>query len=310
MLYEHGGNVWSSNQKTGIAPQKIFDFSANLNPLGPPAGVLKLLKEKINFIRFYPEPNAKSFRSAVATKLELSSEQVIVGNGASELISLFFWVFRPKKVLIPAPAYSDYTRASRSAGAKVKYFFFNPGDHFASSLDAIADEVISRRPDAFVFCNPNNPTGVFWEDVSPLLKASALKGIPFLLDVSFLPFADVDWRSWLKQDDFIPFWRDEGTDKSFLFLVFSLTKIYALPGLRLGIGIGSPSLISKMEAAKDPWSVNSLAQLAGLQCLQEQLYLAKSLEIVRKEREYLHRSLNRLPGLRPFGSRANFLLVN
>jgi len=308
MTYTHGGNIWHTDQKTGLAPREIIDFSVNLNPLGPPAAVLQLLKEKIDFIGFYPEPQARTLRLAVARSLGLPAEQVIVGNGASELISLFFWVLKPKEVLIPAPAYSDYTRAAYSAGSKVKNICLDPPDDFAAQLEAVNMEVDRQRPDAFVFCNPNNPTGYFWEDISPLPQTAAVSKTPFLLDISFLPFVDLNWKDWLKQNN-LKILSADMTEVNY-FLVHSLTKIFALPGLRLGVGVGPAPLISKMEAAKDPWSVNSLAQLAGLQCLREEDYLQKSREVVRCERDYLYEGLKKLPGLRPFPSQTNFLLVN
>jgi threonine-phosphate decarboxylase len=308
MTYTHGGNIWHTNQKTGLAPREIIDFSVNLNPLGPPDAVLQLLKEKINFIGFYPEPQAQTLRLAVARDLGLPAEQVIVGNGASELISLFFWALKPKKVLIPAPAYSDYTRAAHSAGSEVKNIYLYPPDDFAASLKAVSAEVAGQRPDAFVYCNPNNPTGYFWEDISPLFQAATAFKTPLLLDISFLPFVDLDWKGWLEQNNQKFF--GEGALNINHFFVYSLTKIFALPGLRLGVGVGPAPLISKMEASKDPWSVNSLAQLAGLQCLQEEDYMQKSREVVRRERDYLYTELKKLPGLRPFPSQTNFLLVN
>lgn len=304
---EHGGNVWSVDRQS---PERVYDFSANLNPLGPPAGVLDLLREKIGFVGFYPEPRARTLRLALAERLGLAEESVIVGNGASELISLFFLVQRPERVLIPAPTYGDYARAALSAGGEVDNFFFDTAD-FSCPLEVICEELARRCPDAFVFCNPNNPTGVFWEDVLPLLEVASAVGTSLLLDASFLPFTGVDWLDWPGREEFLPFWRDGALPgRGFPFIVISLTKIFSLPGLRLGFGVGPPPLIEKMEAARDPWSVNSLAQLAGLQCLREGDYLARSLALVGEEREYLYRGLKEQAGLRPFASRANFLLVD
>lgn len=308
MNYEHGGNIWTQDPETGIVPRDILDFSVNLNPLGPPGDVLKLLRKRIGFINYYPESRARTLRLAAAGRLGLSGEQVIVGNGASELISLFFWVLRPKKVLVPAPAYGDYARAALCAGSRVENLFFMP-DGFVLSREAIAGELSRQKPDALVFCNPNNPTGAFWDDITPLLEEKDKK-TSFLLDASFLPFTGADWPGWLKQDGLKSCWSEREDGNGCLFLVLSLTKIFALPGLRLGIGIGPPALIKKMEAARDPWSVNSLAQLAGLQCLREEDYLAKSLAVVERERQYLYKGLKNIPGLKPFPSRANFLLVN
>lgn len=305
---EHGGNVWSISRRLGKSPAEILDFSANLNPLGPPPAVMKLFSQTRKIIRyasFYPEPRAQSLRLAVAQKFGLAPGEVIIGNGASELISLFFSVLRPRKVLLPAPTYGDYARAAHAARCKVENLFFE-ADDFVSPLEVMAREITRRQPEAFAFCNPNNPTGTFWEDIAPLFGAREKTFL--LLDISFLPFTRVDGLTWLKQNNLLPF-RKGTTGKAPVFFVLSLTKVFALPGLRLGIGFGPPSFIEKMEAARDPWSVNALAQAAGLQCLEERAYLVKSFELIRREREYLYRSLKKL-GLKPFPSQANFLLMD
>ncbi|MEW6274396.1 MAG: threonine-phosphate decarboxylase [Bacillota bacterium] len=303
MEFEHGGNVWAVNGQKELAPRKVIDFSASLNPLGPPPGVFRLLREKIRYLQYYPEPYARTLCSAWAETLGVSADRVIAGNGASELISLFFRAAGPRRVLLPAPTYSDYARAALAAGSRVE-FFFSP-DKFAYPLESLARELTRSRCDALVFCNPNNPTGVFWEDVTLLLQETAAKGIPFLLDASFWPFTGTRWSAWRKKN--FSFLQEETGHFQF-FLVFSLTKIYALPGLRLGIGVGPPALIKKLKAANDPWSVNVFAQLAGLACLREQNYLKETVALVEKEREYLLRGLGKLPGLVLFPSRANFLL--
>lgn len=309
MDFQHGGNVWIVDGEKGPVPQKVIDFSASLNPFGPPPGICGLLRKKIDYLQFYPEPYARTFCAACAAKLGVGSGQVIAGNGASELISLFFWATRPRRVLIPAPAYSDYARAAFAAGSEVKFFF--SGEDFAFSLETLAREARLSRCDALVLGNPNNPTGVFWEEITPLLEGLAAKEFSLLLDASFFPFTGLAWPAWRERNRFLSFWQEDARRAhAGLFIVFSFTKIFAFPGLRLGIGIGSPALIQKLKAANDPWSVNTLAQLAGLACLREEAYVQKTVAYVEKERKYLERGLKRIPGLVIFPSRANFLLIN
>lgn len=309
MDFQHGGNVWTADGEKGAVPQKVTDFSANLNPLGPPPGICGLLRKKIACLQFYPEPYARTFCAACAAKLGVGADQVIAGNGASELISLFFWATRPRRVLIPAPAYSDYARAALAAGSEVEFFF--SGEDFAFSLETLARQAALARCDALVLGSPNNPTGVFWEDLTPLLKELAVKKLSLLLDASFLPFTGVAWPAWREQNRFLSFWQEDvRRNGGGLFIVFSLTKIFAFPGLRLGLGFGPPALIQKLKGATDPWSVNTPAQLAGPACLREEAYVQKTVAYVEKERKYLERGLKRIPGLKVFPSRANFLLVN
>lgn len=306
--FRHGGDVWSSRAggagagPAGLTPLDVIDFSANINPLGPPARVRELLRANAGLVRFYPPPGAPALSAALNREFGAGAECVLAGNGASELIALFFWVLRLRRVLLVAPTYTDYLRAARAAGCAVE--FFNPRGEFAFPLPALAEKVRRSRCDALVFCNPNNPTGVFWDDLTPLLEAAREKKVSFLLDLSFFPFTGEDWAAWAGKNRLFSYL------DSPLFLVVSLTKIFALPGLRLGFGIGTEGLVRKMRAAKDPWSVNVLAQLAGLACLEEKEYLKKTVTLVNKEREYLAKGLGRIPGLKVYPSRANFLLVD
>lgn len=303
----HGGNVWEAAARINTQPEKIIDFSASLNPLGPPPEVVRLIKKNIRYVQYYPEPGAKRLRAALARWLGVPENSVIVGNGASEIISLFFWVLQLEKVLLPAPVYNDYARAARAAGSAVENISFWP-DGNATFLARAAGRLIDNRSKALVFCNPNNPTGLFWEDMQLFLAESLARGAALLLDLSFLPFTSPDWLSWLKENC-LPFIEKRYWESN-LLIVLSLTKIFALPGLRLGVALGPPPLVRKLEAARDPWSVNVLAQLAGQQCLQAESYLVKTLALVQRERGYLYRSLKKLPGLVPFSSAANFLLVD
>ena len=161
----HGGNVYAAAAAHGLRPEDFCDFSSNINPLGPPPGLLPELKRHLEReICRYPAPQAAPFRGALARELGIPEEHLLIGNGANELIHLFFLWKRPKKVLIPAPTFSEYERAARLAGAEVEYFRLLPEEVLSEEILAAQIQAVQEQMDGsdlIVFCNPNNPTGCF-----------------------------------------------------------------------------------------------------------------------------------------------------
>ena len=298
----HGGNVWAAARTYGFDPEAILDFSANLNPLGPPAEVLKLLGEHLMAIRHYPEPRGGRLRKALASIHRVPPTGAVVGNGAAELIYLVARILAPKTALIPGPTFSQYERAVAAAGGKADYFPLDPGSDFALPTGRLAARLREARYDLLVLCNPNNPTGTMLppEEVEFLIRQAKRAGTLVLLDESFLEFTEQGDPDARRCSD----WPEN------LFVLRSFTKMYALPGLRLGYGVGPERLIEKVEAARDPWSVNALAQWAGLRCLEESEHVQKTRRVVREYREALRRSLSLLPGVKPYPSAANFILCD
>jgi threonine-phosphate decarboxylase len=292
----HGGDLLAAAAEFGIKPEDFCDFSSNVNPLGPPPGLDEELKAHINEISRYPTPQARPFRSALSAWLGLPEEQLLIGNGANELIHLFFLWRRPRRVLIPCPAFSEYARAARLAGAEVERFPL-PLD---ASLDKNSVAGFLAGVELLVFCSPNNPTGFFYhgEALREIIEEAGKKGVNVLLDESFLPLTGSDPADSLA-----------GAGYDNLWVVTSLTKLWALPGLRLGCLYGPREEINSLSQNGDPWRVNALAQRAGLYCLVAEGYLKKSVELIKREREYLLARLQEIEGITVFPGEANFLLL-
>jgi len=282
----------------GVQPEDFCDFSSNINPLGPPPGLCEeLQKNLLADLRRYPVPQARVFRDALATFLGIPVERLLIGNGASELIHLLFLWARPQRVAIPFPTFSEYERAAKLAGAEVQRF---PLSLETSCLEADKIKKLLTWGDFIVFCNPNNPTGMFYapEKIREIVREAADKGVTVLVDESFFFLTARSFKELFL-----------GRDYPNLWTAVSLTKLWALPGLRLGVLAGPAEGIKKLTSQGDPWRVNALAQRAGLYCLQQKDYIARSLKMIYRERDYLLKNLGEIKSLKVFPGEANYLLV-
>ena len=280
--FQHGGNIYSS---TGAA-ENFLDFSANINPLGLSEKVLQALQENLRGVVNYPDANATELKNAISRRYKVSAENLILLNGAAEFFYLYFQVLRPRKVLIPVPSFSEYERAARAAGCEVEYFFLREEDNF--QLDA--EKILQQKCDCIILGSPNNPTGnlISVEEVKKISDA-----IPTVLDESFIDFLNVE------------------SAKNFagknLVVVQSLTKIFALPGLRLGFAVAEKNLAEKFNAAKDVWNVNFLAQKAGVAALADEKFLSATRNWIEVEKKFFVERLGKLP-VKIFEPTANFVL--
>lgn len=298
----HGGNVYEVARKYIIDLEEILDFSASVSPLGVPEVVMQAVKNSLGTIAHYPDSACKDFRQAAASELGVGRENILAGNGAAEIIYLIVRMILPRYTLIPIPTFSEYGYAVRSVGGKLKYFELQPeGSRFVISIDDFCKSI--RGSDLAFICNPNNPTGTLFDrnDLQEILEVGKANHCFIVVDEAYLDFVK------------------GGSDHSVVNQVFhydnllilkSLTKVYSLPGLRIGYAIGHKDLIDKMNTLRDPWSVNSLAQAAGVAALTERDYRTRLQETIWEERQYLYEEIKKLPGLKPYIPTANFLLVN
>ena len=297
--FAHGGNIYD-RPPTG----DWLDFSANINPLGLAPEVRQAVAENIDGVVNYPDPEARELKRAISCRYEAHRENIVLGNGAAELFYLFFQMVRPASVLIPVPSFSEYERSAMASGAAVRYFHLPADAGLRLDMKALAEAVAAEGADAVVIGNPNNPTGQLLEtaEIALFLRETAgLANPPWLMvDESFLDFRSDEER-----------YRARELLKTYdrLFIVQSLTKFYALPGLRLGFGLGGTELIQKLEMGKDVWNVNFLAQKAGVEALKQQDYGEKSVCLVAEEREFLYKGFGKITGIIPYVPTVNFILL-
>ena len=299
--FEHGGNLYAAARQSGGGLEDYLDFSANINPLGLADSARQAILAALDSVVHYPDAEATALKQAISRQYGVAGERIIAGNGAVELLYLLCHVLRPRRVLIPAPAFSEYERSARAAGAAVTYHFLRPEDGFAVELQPLIDKLTAV--DMVFLGNPNNPTAVLLTrtQLEQLLAAAKARQVSVVVDESFLDFLP---------DDSAYSCRPLLDAYPNLFILHSLTKFYAMPGLRLGFALANSALTAKLHEAKDPWNVNCLAQAAGVAALADSDYRRRSREMLAQQKQLLHRQLNEIPGLNAYPPAANFILID
>lgn len=231
----------------------------------------------------------------------LPEDMIAVGNGAVELIYLLMKQLQPRRVLIPAPTFNEYEIAVRINQGQVKDLPLNEGEGFAVTREAVLEHW--EGTDLIFICNPNNPTGALTgrEVLHEIIREARKSGKFVVVDEAFMDF--VPDRAAYSVVDLVPQYDN-------LFVLYSLTKFFAIPGLRLGLGFGNPEIINKINQIRDPWNVNCFAQVAGLASLKDEPYIQATVEYVTRQKDYLYGKIKDIGGLRPFPPSVNYILID
>lgn len=292
----HGGLDYAELESLGVEPESLLDFSVSSNPFGPPPG-LRLYTNR-TLVSRYPDSACGSLRRAIAEKLGLSPENILVGSGSTELIRLcaLAYLGQQDRAIILEPTFGEYEAACQIAGASIIKQRFHEEDNFSPDLKATAELVRLHSPRLVFLNNPNNPTGTYvgYRETAGLL--TAMEKSMLVLDEAYVGFVEQPWSPL----DMVK----EGR----LLVLRSMTKDYSLSGLRLGYAIAHADIIRDLSRVCPPWNVNGPAQQAALHALRQDAFLAKSRGSVLKAKNYLVRELTSL-GYRCLPSRTNFFLV-
>ncbi len=297
--YRHGGNPSYDLSRFNLQQRSVIDFSASLNPLGAPPVIIEHWPELIQGIKDYPSIEGKGIIEYYRSKFGLSDGNILAGNGSTEIIYLISRYLRLKNVVILAPSYHDYERASVLSGAKViRIPLLNEGSSFGIDMQRLVEAL--KISDALWLGRPNNPTAdLFPKDMINNL-ASGFPDKWFIIDEAFVQFLD-NWE----EETFIT-----GHIKPNIMVVHSLTKLYGLGGLRMGGLIAHAEIISRLKRTKEPWTINGVADRAGLLLKECQDYESESRAYVSHERNKVIKGLQRTVGVIPFSSTTNFILCH
>ncbi len=305
MKRAHGGN-WAGYQKEyGAEP---LDFSANISPLGVPDGVRKAIMTAAEEADRYPDPDCNALREAISRHEGVCSEQVLCGNGASDLIWRTIYAAKPRRVFVTAPCFGEYEAAAAAAGCAVVRIALDSSFHLPEEFL----QEINDNQDIVILCQPNNPSGI---SIDPkilrkvVLRCSAT-GTRLLLDECFVGFLDepeqfaatcvLAQRGQSASDVLV--------QHPNLLILKAFTKLYALAGVRLGyLMCGDTTFLEAIQCAGQPWAVSSIAQKAGIAALQEIDYVNQLHAMIHSERTWIYNELKRI-GLLTLRGEANFLL--
>lgn len=298
-MNEHGGNIYKIARQSGQTSEYL-DYSANINPLGLADSVRSAIIDGIDSIIHYPDTEGFLLKQAIAKHYQIDYETITLGNGAVELMYVLGHVIRPRRVLTVAPAFSEYERTAEVADASIYYLPLTETNGFRVDGEMVVRELMAE--DLVFLGNPNNPTGMMIsrDELIAIIEKAKKCGATVAVDESFIDFVE------------------DGEEYTVRYLVaqydnlvvfHSLTKFYAIPGLRLGFAVSCPALRSKLEWGKDPWNVNSLAQIAGYIALGDTSYQEASRALVSREKDDLYRMVQSIDGLEPFYPSVNFMLI-
>ena len=287
----HGGDIYRNKIHT--------DFSVNTNPLGPQPEVIEAVKEASSHISCYPDIYCEQLTDAISRFEEIPSDMILCGNGAAELFFAVVLALKPKKVLIPSPTFSEYERSAKVAGASVNFYTMKEDNEF--QIDEEILDSFTSEFDLCFLCNPNNPTGqVVKKDLlDRIVKRCEENGTFLVLDECFVDFLDEPEKCTMKK---------EIAGYQNLVIIKAFTKLFCMPGLRLGYAISSNRrFLDEMKRCMQPWNVSVLAQAGGMAALQNcEKYVEDTKKLINTERSFLKTELTRLE-YRIYGSNANYI---
>lgn len=292
----HGGDWAGYRAEFG---HDALDFSANVSPLGLPAGVAAAITNALPTADRYPDPLCRELRAALAGAEGVPADWILCGNGAADLIFRLALAVRPRRALLPAPTFAEYEAALQTVGCAVQRVFLREENEFAVTEKFI--DAVTPETDIVFLCQPNNPTGQVTPPalVERLVRRCAECGAVLVVDECFLDFLP-DRDAWTAKQLL--------RDAPQLVILKAFTKLYAMAGVRLGYALcGDAALLEKMRGAGQPWAVSSLAQAAGLAALQETAYAGAVRALIAEQRPRMAAGLRAL-GLRVMDGQANYLL--
>ena len=321
----HGGNIYKIFREKNI--KEILDYSSNINPYGIPESLKKRITENLEILERYPDPDYIELRQKLAHLNKVDVSNIILGNGATEIIFLFMKVINPQKVLIVSPTFREYERAIKATERvenssilgdsnkkedddnsyekqkiEIEYFELKENDDFKLNINNLKNE-LEKKYDLLIMCNPNNPTGKFLklDETEEILKECNKYNTKLFIDEAFIDFL----KDGIKESII-----NTKEDKQNLFVTRAFTKFFAMPGLRLGYGIYFDKKLEKrISEKKEPWSVNNIAEMAGLTVLDDTKYIEETLKWIAEEKTYVYEKLNEINGIKPYKTEVNFITV-
>lgn len=298
----HGSDLEKIESIYGIKRESIVSFSSNVNPLGISYKLKNTLAHRLDAITTYPERDYTKLRECISNYTHAQVDNIIVGNGTSELISLFIQTQHPKKALILGPTYSEYEREISLSGGISKYYPLDEEHDFELDVNAFCSS-LNDSIDLLVLCSPNNPTSnaITRKQMRKILDTCMKHGIFVMVDETYVEFADNEQDiSCIKLTNCY----------TNLIILRGTSKFFAAPGLRLGYAItGNRDVLKAINTRKNPWSINSLAEIAGQLMFQDEEYIQQTKELISSERQRVYQELSTWKNVKVYKPSGNFMLM-
>ena len=299
----HGGNVHKASRLLHTSLNQILDFSANINPLGMSSKGLDAVKDALQDVIHYPDPDMTHLYSITSELWNIPKECIVFGNGAAELIYAICRLPQIEGVYVPAPGFSEYSHGAKSCGLPIVEYPLEFDEHifsFSYDLNTMLQDLQQSNHQLVFIGNPNNPCGTLWKQEScELFEVCKKNGHYLVFDESFVDFLGdaYSMRNYVKDYDNV-------------IVVHSLTKFYAVPGLRIGAMMANPMIINFIKSHIPSWTVNHLAQIYSEKALQDTDYIQETRAVLKQEKEWLYKKIVQMDVLQCIEPSVNYILCH
>ena len=298
MSINHGANLFELSDKLGINRKEILDFSSNINPFGASKKAKEAVINNIDMVSIYPDPEYKNLKSSISKYCNCKSENIILGGGATELITSFIGTVHPKRALLLSPAYSEYEKELKKIGCEISKYFAKKENDFKININSLKEKIIKENYDLIIICNPNNPTGFAFkkEEIREILKETKAF---VMVDETYVEFTNTkEYSSTSLVDEY-----------KNLFVIRGTSKFFSTPGIRLGYGlISNYKIKDRISFNLDLWNINIFATLMGEKMFNDTDYINNTIDHMTNERRYLNEELSTINWIKIYDSKGNFIL--
>jgi threonine-phosphate decarboxylase len=296
MSVNHGANLYDLSSKFGFSKDEIMDFSSNINPLGTSLLAKEYIANNLDMVSIYPDPNYTALKKSISTYCNCSEKNIVLGSGATELISSFIKSIMPREALLLSPAYSEYEKELTKINCNIQKYYSTKENNFKIDVDDLIETIKSKNFDLIIICNPNNPTGFTFtkNEIEKILKST---NAFLMVDETYIEFTDTQIYSSTQLVD----------SYGNLFVIRGTSKFFSTPGIRLGYGLIQNN---KINFDLDLWNINIFASLMGEVMFVDEDFIKKTYKIISRERNYLFNELNSIKDFTVYNSNGNFILCN
>nr|WP_317334060.1 histidinol-phosphate transaminase [uncultured Romboutsia sp.] len=298
MKVNHGANLYDLSSQYGFSKEDFMDFSSNINPFGSSNLAKEYVVNNIDKVSVYPDPEYLELKTSISNYCNCSIDNILLGSGATELISSFIKTINPEKSLILSPAYSEYEKELSKIGCNISKYFSKKEYDFTINVDKFIEAINKDIYELIVICNPNNPTGFTFtkNEIEKILKNT---NSFVMVDETYIEFTNMSIYS---STSLVDKYKN-------LFVIRGTSKFFSTPGIRLGYGLISNNKIKcKINSNLDLWNINIFASMMGEVMFNDSKFIENTYSLVTKERNYLVNELRKFADLKIYNSQGNFIL--
>ncbi|MGN1031977.1 MAG: pyridoxal phosphate-dependent aminotransferase [Intestinibacter sp.] len=298
MSVNHGANLYDLSSKYGFSKDEFMDLSSDINPFGTSNKAKEYVINNINMVSMYPDPEYVNLKKSISTYCHCLDENIVLGSGATELISSFIKTIKPNKTLLLSPAYSEYENELNKINSEIVKYFSKEENNFIIDVKELVSSINKGNYDLTIICNPNNPTGFAFsrDEIEYILKNTDCY---VMIDETYIEFTETNIYSSTKLVD----------EYNKLFVIRGTSKFFSTPGIRLGYGlIGDKNVKEAINKNLDLWNINIIASAMGEIMFLDNMFISNTIDAMLRERDYLTKSLSTIDDLTVYPSKGNFIL--